>query len=286
MIPQATLDLDRATRRRILLTLVLLHREWARRDPFTQWETLRPRLEMILAAAMVAGAREGAASVPLALSQTGFPTMPVATVSAAAFGLAASDGRPLATLLDSAIIRARTAQAVGHPSPLDAALARLDRIARTQVADATREATGTAITATPNAGWVRVVNVPCCQDCAVQAGRWFRDNEGFQRHPNCMCQHRPAHERETPAGYAVSIEPDQIHDLTAAQREALDEGADLSRVVNAYRGADGGARPRMTTTTEMGRRSGARLTPDGIRQRGRTREERIALLVEHGYLTT
>lgn len=88
------------------------------------------------------------------------------------------------------------------------------------------------------------------------------------------------------------IDPDQIHDLTEAQREALADGADLSRVVNAYRTADrdargrvvAGARQRMTTTTEIGRGDRARLTPDGIRQIGRTREERVALLVEHGYL--
>lgn len=144
---------------------------------------MRLRLAAVLSAAMSAAAVDGGASVPLALAQTGYPTTPVATVVGGAFGRTASDGRQLASLVDGAIVRARTARGLGHPDPLSAAVKQLDRVARTQIADATREASQAAITASPGAGWVRMVNVPCCQDCAVQAGRWFRHNAGFRRHP-------------------------------------------------------------------------------------------------------
>ena len=84
-----------------------------------------------------------------------------------------------------------------------------------------------------------------------------------------------------PKGYRADIDPDQIHDLTEAERKALAEGADLGRVVNSQRGA---AKDRMTTTAGPGPREGARLTPDGIYQRAGSRDEAVDLLRRHGYL--
>ncbi|HXH57734.1 hypothetical protein [Iamia sp.] len=40
-------------------------------------------------------------------------------------------------------------------------------------------------------GWQRVTSGRCCSRCAVLAGRVFRDNEGFDRHPACRCSHEP-----------------------------------------------------------------------------------------------
>lgn len=285
MLPRSTADLYRANQRRVARAIAAARAEWDATGSVAGLERLVPRLTLLLAASMVGAARDGAASVDPALAETGFEVTPVAAVMPQAFARSASDGRPLESLLLSPVIVARS-------SGVDAGRVVLDRIVHTQIGDATRMASQVAITARPGVGWVRMVNPPCCQDCAVQAGKWFRYNQGFKRHPNCDCVHRPAHESEPPSGYTQAVDPDQIHDLTNAQRQALTEGADLSRVVNAYRRVErhasgravSGARRRMTTTTELVGRPGARLTPDGIYQQARTRAEAVALLRRHGYL--
>lgn len=172
-------------------------------------------------------------------------------------------------------------------------MAWLDLAIQRQISDTGRLASGTAIAATRNTGYVRYVNPPCCQDCAILAGRWYRHSAGFQRHHRCDCQHRPASSREVPAGYTDTIALDQIRDLTAAQRKAIDDGADLNQVVNAYRRQTPSRRHRMQTTTEgtsragwYGRtgRGGRRLTPEAIYTQARSREEAVRLLADYGYL--
>ena len=79
-----------------------------------------------------------------------------------------------------------------------------------------------------------MVNTPCCRDCAVQAGRFFRSNEGFQRHPHCRCYHLPT--TDPASKYATYPDPSEVTGLTESERKALDEGAsdfvmpDLERI--------------------------------------------------------
>ena len=94
-------------------------------------------------------------------------------------------------------------------------------------------------------------------------------------------------------------------DLTEAQRMALDDGADLSQVVNAYRRAARdksgrvieGARERMGFTSEgttprgwasyvarADGHSGPRPTPELIYRNARTRDEAVDLLHRFGYV--
>src|SRR5690606_41194169 len=46
-------------------------------------------------------------------------------------------------------------------------------------------------------GYVRMLNPPSCSRCAILAGRWFRWNDGFLRHPRCDCVHIPAKDRKS-----------------------------------------------------------------------------------------
>lgn len=219
--------------------------------------------------------------VPAALGQTGFPEKPLALVNPKAFMNVASDGRSLESLL---WLVPDVADRAGGPVVQRMAAGRtfLDLVTHRQVADAGRGASSVAIAATARTGWVRYVNPPCCQRCAVLAGRVYRYSQGFKRHHRCDCQMRPVSDREPPEGYTDTIKPDQIHDLTDAQREALAEGADLNRTVNAYRKRLKD-RDKMTTTYELAR-GGGRLTPDGIYQVASSREQAIAMLRTHGYL--
>lgn len=310
MTPQATLDLYRATRLRYSLLLRAMLAEWARLTPSSDWDELwpvvGPRLTALVSSAQLGAAMDGAASVGLTFAQLGISETPMAAVSPAAFAGVASDGRPLDTLMRQSLTVARSTPGTADEM-LSAGRNWLAVAAQVQVADAARQATATAIVTTPNAGWVRHVNPPCCPDCALQAGKWFRWNQGFERHPGCDCVHRPAHSSEDPAGYVYEVPLDQIHGLTDAQRMALEDGADLGQVVNAYRKAQRdkagrlveGARERMGFTTEgttrrgwasyVARESGAsrtpRPTPELIYRNARSREEAVDLLRRFGYVT-
>lgn len=85
----------------------------------------------------------------------------------------------------------------------------------------------------------------------------------------------------------------QIEGLTDAEREALDNGADISQVVNARRGTyvAGGKRYTREGTTRRGfagNRLGssriARLTPEQLFADATSREDAIRLLRQHGYI--
>jgi hypothetical protein len=138
--------------------------------------------------AQLGSARDGAAYVQAVVGAT-----QTADVVPSALVGVASDGRPLASLLDSAIVEAKRGVASGSTSreALERGGRHLDMLVHTQVADAGRDATSLGVTARPRVSWVRMVNPPCCQRCAVLAGKVFRFNQGFKRHPRCDCIHIP-----------------------------------------------------------------------------------------------
>lgn len=164
-----------------------------------------------------------------------------------------------------------------------ASLEQLEMAMITEITDAARTAEQVAIAARPKVkGYIRHVNVPCCSRCAVLAGRFYRWSEGFERHPRCKCFHTPVMSDsdadeliQTPAAL---FEGGFISDLTQAERTAIEEGADISQVVNIRRKAAG--------LKEAGRvlERGGRLTPEGILQLASDREDIIALLERFGYL--
>lgn len=191
-----------------------------------------------------------------------------------AFAGVASDGRDLASLLYEPAIASLVALKRGATVPRALASGRflLDMISRTQVADAGRTADQVALVAhTRMSGYVRVLSPPSCSRCVILAGKFYRWNAGFQRHPRCDCTHQgvvsasAADDRLTrPRAYFDSLdEAEQNRVFTNAGAEAIRLGADPAQVVNARRGAAGLAP------------AGARLTADevkllrGGRERGR-----------------
>lgn len=303
-------------------TLLLVRRQWDRMTSLDDWPAIASRVTLLTAAGQAAAARRAAEWTTSTLAELGAPE-PVAQVALSAFSGAASDGRPLGSLLYSSVVHARNTYA-DPVMQMESGRKWVSMLARTMVADAGRGAAQVAITATPRAGYLRMVNPPCCQDCAILAGKWFRHNAGFDRHPSCDCTHVPAMSPDAaPSGYVSDVPADQIRDLTDGQRKALDDGADLSQVVNAYRRA-GKGRAKLYTTTEgttrrgwasyvqreaarqrgevareiatstgrrgavanyVVRRTAPRLTPDAIYRVAATREEAVRLLARNGYLT-
>lgn len=295
--PQAAADHYRAQQRLTVATLGLVRREWATMgdDLDAGWSRVGPRVALLTASAQLGAARNGAAYVPAALEDQGIDVRPDAEVNPRAFaGVASSlDGQAYGSLDDllyGAVVHARTAPAESLTQRLQAGGQALERLVHTQVSDAGRMAASTAITARPQVGWVRLVNPPCCQRCAVLAGKYVRSETPFKRHPRCDCTHGPTMKNRAD-GLVEKIEPDQIKDLTKAQRQAIADGADMGQVINSHRV---GARSKdlMTTTEGTGRRGVAgrrlqgaqRLTPEGIYRVSASRDEVLKRLRDNGYI--
>lgn len=198
-------------------------------------------------------ARDAARSVRAMLAEQRFQSEPVGAVNPSALSGVASDGRSLLRLVVEA----------------DDELYQLERVAVTQVKDAARAAAGIEVTVRPRLGFVRMVVPPSCSRCVILAGKWYAWNEGFLRHPGCKCVHVPANEdaphdlTTNPHDYFESLtraEQDKV--FTKAGAEAIRNGADIFRIVNARRSGAGLSRPGRFTKAEQ------RVLRDG-RDRGR-----------------
>jgi hypothetical protein len=213
------------------------------------------------------------------------PSTPLAAVRTEAFVGQAADLRPLESLLD--VSRQHTLRMVAAGAPVDEALtsglAVAQRAVATEVQDAGRNADHVALIATPTMqGYVRFLNLPSCAPCVVLAGRFYRWSAGFERHPTCDCVHLPSAVANPDATMltdpAQALATGQVRGLTTADLQALEQGADLGRVVNIKRG-------KVRVSGSGVRRIGRRLTTASIyEQAGGNRERALELLQQHGYI--
>lgn len=270
--PEAVQTHYEAMQRLQVATLAVTRAAWSRMTaaPEESWPAVSADLVTLLSAAQIAASEQGAGYVAGALADLNIDIAPEAAPVPRSLAGVASDGRALPALLDGALYV--TSAALVDKQPAAAALALggrwLDMVTRTQVTDAAREAAGLAITVRPRVGWVRMVNPPCCGRCAIQAGKWFRYNAGFKRHPRCDCVHIPATEdtsRDVRTNPSLLFERRQITDLSAADRQAIDDGADPGQVVNAYRRSQRGG-GGMRTAQVFGR--DLKITDEGTTRRG------------------
>lgn len=234
----------------------------------------------------------------------------------------ASDGRQLNTLLDIPAYEA--VKNIGDGMDLEQALtsgaAQAEMITRTQVGDAYRQASHVAGTSRKVTTYVRALTPPSCSRCIILSGDdiWWKSD--FLRHPQCKCVSipitddldRPIGEgwdhsdlRINPGAYFDSLsESEQNRIFTVAGAEAIRDGADMNRVVNARRKAAGLSGPvpegrkrrsleigelgqyttrELSLTGSRGQRL-VRLMPEAIYARAGTHEEAIRLLRLHGYI--
>lgn len=219
----------------------------------------------------------------------------------------ASDGRDLATLLAQPTIttKAALASGVAEARAMASGWATLEMILSTQVADAGRVSVSVAAATRPTiTSYVRMLNPPSCSRCVVLAGS-YSWSAPFRRHPRCDCVSIPTSEdtrrdfRTSPRDYFNSLSrAEQDKAFTKSGAQAIRDGADIARTVNARRkaaglsGAQPGIRARLRrgptglyTTAELsGRR--VRLMPDSIYAlAGGDRNLAIRLLRQHSYIT-
>ncbi|MFG2147527.1 hypothetical protein ACGFRG_25575 [Streptomyces sp. NPDC048696] len=284
-----------------------------------QGETGRQILNAVMAGQL--SAAEGAqAFVSASMLAQGAAAAPLGTLNPRALVGIASDARPLASLLQLPAITTARSLAAGESAEM-AALRGLNQMAMmtgTQIADTARAATSVAMTAHPRCvAYVRVVRLPACARCIVLSGRQYTHSTGFKRHPRCDCGMQPMaqdewHQAQSPADLFHSMSPEeQRKRLGPAGVKALENGADLGQLVNARRGMATAVTGRgpMSVTTEGTTRRGiagksldsgfqkgpgqryerakeARLMPETIlKLAGDNRENQIAMLRKHGYIT-
>lgn len=226
----------------------------------------------------------------------------------------ASDGRSLAGLLVVPMVQAFTAASRGAPSAIaqDLGAESLDRIVSTQVEDAARAGEQVAMGGNREVrGYLRLTEPKACGRCIILAGRFYRWNEGFARHPKCRCTHKPitggwTDADQDPKQLFEALSPaEQTRAFTKAGAEAIRLGADPAKVINARRGMNTATSTsgrkvltrrevfgkQVFTTAESTGRSRAqqrkapvRLMPESILELATDRADAIRLLRVHRYI--
>lgn len=273
-------EYEEMRRRRQAAVYLATQRLWSQMgdDLDASWARISRRIGSLVTAAQYGAAEEALAYVPAVLAEQGVDSPALADVDPGAVsGVATStDGLAygsLDNLLYGSVIHAKTGPAESLSERLDIGGKHLSSLIFTQVADAGRMAATTDLAVRPQAGWVRQVNPPCCKRCAVLAGKWFRYNQGFDRHPGCDCTHIPAAE-DTPDHPGTHIEAEDVKDLTEAERKAIAVGADMNQVINASR--KGSLTPSGRWTREGTTKGGwyAHIQREIAKQEGRSLEYR------------
>jgi hypothetical protein len=313
MYPEAATAHYRLMQRLQTVAVVAGRRAWSRIDPGDlsgSWMQGIAVLAGIVATQQERAAVAGAGYVTDALAAQGEYVAPEAFLNPAAFAGTAADGRPLNTLLYSPVttVKQQLAEGATMASALTAGRGALDMLLRVTVADAGRVASGVNVATRQSVGYVRMLNPPSCPRCSVLAGRFYRWNAGFLRHPKCDCVHVPSKGAEAakseglihdPYEYFHSLsEQEQNEKYTKAGARAIRDGGDIFQVVNSQRGmsyagiskdgtrrgqrATGFTKEGTTRRGNFGRKN--RLTPEAIYQQAGSREEALRLLEHNGYI--
>ena len=318
---RAAEDHYRAQARLAALAVVMAGRAWDQlpASDLNSWVDLMPRLTATVAALQLRAARDADPYLSAVLKEENARADPEGRVRTAAFVGVAGDGRPVESLLYEPAIGVK--EAIGQGLSVQDAMASgrssLGLMVATAVQDAGRAAVSSAMVARPKVtGYVRMLNPPSCSRCAVLAGKHYKWNAGFERHPRCDCRHIPASEdvagdlRTDPL---EAIKAGQVTGLSQADTKAiLEDGADVGQVINAHRGMSTAQvfGQRLKTTSEgttrrglAGIRLGAknadavrlpgqryhratapRLMPESIYRIAESREDAIRLLKRNGFI--
>jgi hypothetical protein len=259
------------------------------------WSGSLEQLVPLVAAVQLRAATAGAGYSASSLAEQGVYEAPEAFVDPSGFAGQAADGRSLQGALYSPLVGVK--QFIGKGVEPAVALASggklLERGLRTLVADTGRAAASVDIASRPRTGYVRMLNAPSCSRCVILAGKFYRWNKGFQRHPHCDCRHIPS--TENVADDSMTDPYEYFHSLSAAEQDAaftkagaqaIRDGSDMFQVVNSRRGMKPGGVTTEGTTKRgfYGNTRGARLTPDAIYARQLPRERTLRELERYGYI--
>lgn len=275
------------------------------------WKLLSPVLLRTIMGAQADAGRSAGPYVDEALRAQDADNPVLGEINPAGLVGWASDGRDLSTLLLSpaftAIDTLNRGATLAEAMGMGKVHARM--IASTQVADAYRAAASVASTARMVTTYVRAVTPPSCSRCIILAGSDHAWDVEFKRHPRCKCTSVPVVSGQPrddlityPRDYFDSLSPaEQDRIFTVAGAQAIRDGADMARVVNARRKAAGlngaaGQRGRLTAdrygrflTAEVSLTNARgvrfeRVMPETIYALARNHDEAIRMLKVYGYI--
>jgi len=253
------------------------------------WAEVRTPLLEVVTLGRMAAATSSVDYTPAVLAETNQVAVPAGVLVPAAFVRDAPDGRNMGSLLDGTVVQARMAVARGA-TPLaarEAAGTWLSGVLLTVMADTGRAVVGADIAQRPAlSGYTRMLNPPSCSRCVILAGKWFRWNEGFLRHPRCDCRHIPASENVSgdlttdPYAYFNSLSKEaQEKTFGRIEARAIRDGGDIFRVVNLK------ARGLGTPKSNLRFGTPSRMTVDDIYRTAGTKTNAIRMMTEQGYIT-
>jgi hypothetical protein len=301
MIPLPTVEHYKRMQRLQAVAVLAAQRAWSGVDPgdlTNSWFSALPELAAAVALVQESAAEAGASYGAATLAAQGLYEAPQHFVNAKAFAGFASDGRSLEGLLYAAVPHTKGLIAGGMD--VNDALAKgrgfLSMATQATIGDAGRAAAGVDTATRRNVGYVRMLNPPSCARCSILAGRFYRWNNGFLRHPKCDCVHVQttsvaAAQTEglvhDPYEYFKSLpasEQDRSYGKAGAQ--AIRDGGDIFQVVNSRRGMKPGGLVTTEGTSRRGNfgRNGPRLTPEAIYGKGLSRAETLQELERYGYI--
>lgn len=211
------------------------------------WRQALPQLTALIASMQVLAAQTADTYTDQALAAQDLDRGAEGRVNPDSLAGYTSDGWPLASLLTVPAFQTVRLMQQGMPTSraFASGQALLELIAGTQAGDAFRIADSIAGTSRRVKTYVRVLGPRPCSRCIMLAGQtsW---STAFRRHPNCSCSTIPTNrtagrEVETdPNLYFDSLSPaEQDRIFTQAGAQAIRDGADMNRVVNARRKAAG-----------------------------------------------
>lgn len=322
-LPPPVSDYVTAQRAEIIDATKAVNRQWRRvgNDFDAGWRLIAPTVLAIMDEAQRRISAGSAEYIPAVLAATGQAVQQLADPEPSALVGLTGAGLPTVDALSVATIRAKQSVADGASAflALQDAGKYLSYVAGTILSDTGRSAEGLGMAAFGSTGWVRVLSPPSCARCVILAGRIYRHSEGFLRHPGCDCRHMPAGEvmeadlTVDPMAYYESL--DEAGRLkfagSLANVKAIDAGADINQIVNAYRRTsgmrfaqvspiklnklgdkfttEGTTRRGLATQQQTGlRRNGAvqaRLMPESIYMRAKNPDDALRLLKLYGWIS-
>lgn len=299
-------------------------RLWLQADTLnfvSSWQQIVPRLFAVVVGAQLVAGREANQYVDQTLGAQDLDTSREGFEPDSLSGVAADGSDLLHTLMWpawAAVAALAGGSGVGRARAVGAAAAELTTA--TQVQDAFRTASSVAAAAKPSVrDWTRALTPPSCSRCIVLAGD-YSWSTAFQRHPRCDCTAIPTSSDSTadlsslsPKAYFDGLsESEQDQVFGAAGAQAIRDGADIGRVVNARRkaagistaagsqlgmirqqgildqvkGLDGDPLITFSRTSGQDRRDKrVRVMPETIYQVADSRDHAIDLLKANGYIT-
>lgn len=224
---------------------------WSQVDPEAfdaSYSAVLPQIEAMVYNGQLSAARRSQRAMDAFDSAWELPPQGIQVVPEAYAGVAA-DGYDIVNTLSLAPFYMKQAMTnTGDPeAAMRAGYAYTAAKAGNHINDAGRNADRVGLNARTYDGYIRICSPGACSRC-IQLIGMSSSETAFLRHPQCRCKAAPVPEGgEIGAGIAESpreffdnlTEAEQNRRFTKAGAEAIRLGADISRVVNARRGATG-----------------------------------------------